>query len=150
MTTKQAKITEHTWELLHGAFVTPQKPGAFEDPPTLRELARTFGVPFQEADRREALGNWEEEREANRSREWLKTYGGSATTEAEFLDCWGSDMHLPLRRDGPEGERLARAMAHRVWVKVQASIALWEAIVEQESAREAYDALLERRRGRAA
>jgi hypothetical protein len=147
--TKSAKITEHTWELLHVAFVTPRKEGDFNDPPTLRELAAMFGVPLKEAERLACLDEWEAEREANTARTWLERHGRGATTEAEFIEQWGDDVYSHIRSRGPEGERLVKAMARKVWIREQAHVAVWAAIVEQWAAEEAYEAS-EKRQGRAA
>jgi hypothetical protein len=138
--TETKKITERTWRMMHAAFTAPRRNGSvdIEDPPTLRELARTFGVPFAQADERAFHGRWELERAANEARAWLARYGGGAATEAEFLERYGEGTFGHVARKGPEAARWVKAKARRIWVDLSADLERWEAFLEERAADEAF------------
>ncbi len=139
-----AKDTEQTYDLLHGAFVAATS--SLDEAPSLRELARTFGIPFREVDRRATIGHWQEERDATEVRCWMANHGGGATTEEEFRERHTARMYAHVAGT-PEGDRWIRALARRSWAWHAGRIEIWESIKEEEAAHEALNAREERDRG---
>jgi hypothetical protein len=134
------RITGHDWDMLHAAFVTPPPEDNFHvERPTVAALARTFGLPVTEAEQRAAQGDWELERNAGHTRAWLGVHGHEATTEAEFIERRVAAMYGHLVAQGPEGERMARAIARKTWVHVHGDLLRWEAAQELRAARVAHE-----------
>jgi len=157
---KPKEITEETFEVLHAACLARRNDVDWDD--ILSELAATFGVPIVEARQWAAREGWELERNADLSTRWMLRVGGGATTEEEFCKHFMDNTYGHLVAHGPEGVRLARAIARSGWARYQADVRIWQAVDEERAASEAHreweeierdrEALrnFERRTGRAA
>lgn len=145
---RQALPIEERLEVLHAVVLARPQDDGFDD--ILRELAETLGVPLRDARQRSAREGWELERNAAFSARWLARLGGGAMTEVEFIKFYSEDSYGHLVAKGPEGERLAKAIAHQGWVRFQADVMLWEAFAEERAAAKAFHEREERCEGRAA
>lgn len=129
---KYNEITSRMWVALRAAYVAVGDPS--EPEPTLAGLAKTFGVSPREVEEAAERQGWNLERRANHSRHWRETVAGDAKSEAEFVESWCKSTYAHLVARGPEGERLARAIARDVWTRTSTDIALWEAFAEEREA----------------
>jgi hypothetical protein len=136
------KVPASTWKRLRARFV--DAPEDVDNWPTLREYARTCGVPDAwsvEFVRRATLERWVEEREASWARRWWERNGLGARTEAEFCIRFAVEMYGHLIGRGPEGYALAMAFGRDTWRRAMGPLLTWDAHEELERARTLYDAV---------
>jgi hypothetical protein len=131
---------------LHAAFVAPRPPDK-EDGPSLRALARTFGIPPVDAERAATLGHWCVERDAAEAAEWLdRAYPGAPRDEEGFiryiLSSGTCGLHDP--RKDPELFDVSVAMARSLWWRAVSHIAKWEAFQGEQRARVEHSKLMVR------
>lgn len=151
--TPTAKAAAVTMEEVHQAFLTAKSDACVEYPSVV-EVARSLGASVREAKSAAEVEEWELERDARHGREWHARAGLGAETEQEFCERYlkrrqpYSFSHLAA--EGPEGVRLATAMARRIWQRTMDPVRQWEAELEEKAAQKAFDEIEAFRRQTAA
>jgi hypothetical protein len=135
------KTAETPMERLHREFVTPHKNDENElIVPSLRRLARRFGVPYADARQEDALECWELELKANNARRWYESHGMGARSVEEFAGLHAANTNAHLLFEGSaEGRELAFAFGREIWLRVMPPVAEWEAHVALQKARQKHN-----------
>ncbi len=120
---------ESTWAELHRAYLSGGD---------LCSLARRFGVPFGEVDRRATLEHWELEREWRSAQVWHSGFGLGASTEEEFCERHAEKDYGHLVVQGDKGRALAFAIGRETWRRIMFPALQFEAVVEHDRAAEEF------------
>lgn len=129
-------------EALHKAYVTPRteeearaKRLEAHDAPSLRALAKRFGVAFAEANRAATDEHWELERRAKAALAWKRrSHPDAPEDEAGFT------RHVADRMFGHLPEPYAEAVARSIWWRALSCLAQWRAVCAEDAERAAHAA----------